>query len=582
MIKRKPKILYLFSIASVVMCTSSLVSFVVTYSSLSKNDSNIDSILNSNYNLISQLNNTSHSLINAESTINTLLDISLKDKVFEDLSEAELNNVKEKMKLMNIYNISTTNAIDNIRIEHDRLGVSNDNITKLKRNIENFYTTIYELNPTAELNNDVDNLRNIINKSYNESLELIDIIKAEQEAILLEKAESIHDINKTTKILVLLIYLLSISITSIAFIYILTSMKKGISNISNQLSVISNGDLSLDIEVTEDSENEFDLIMKNIATVKDNIKKALNDVSKNYIALDNQTHSILQSSSAMSSSTSNILDAINQINDGATLQSTSLIDVVEKLNFFEENLNNSKKDITNITTDSESISINVKTSGAELSKIEKTIGSLKTSFNELTEQITVLTNDLEQITAIIQNINNIADKTNLLALNASIEAARAGEHGRGFSVVASEIKSLSEQTKLFASNIQNILENVQKQSTITTKTTKDADLVLNEGIDITSNTVTMLSSVLNDVKNVMDRFAAVNSIITNVSNDAQSISETIQTISSISEENTAYSEEISANIEHLNTISQDFTKTCKDSITLSRNVKESIDSFKLK
>lgn len=582
MIKRKPKILYLFSIASVVMCTSSLVSFVVTYSSLSKNDSNIDSILNSNYNLISQLNNTSHSLINAESTINTLLDISLKDKVFEDLSEAELNNVKEKMKLMNIYNISTTNAIDNIRIEHDRLGVSNDNITKLKRNIENFYTTIYELNPTAELNNDVDNLRNIINKSYNESLELIDIIKAEQEAILLEKAESIHDINKTTKILVLLIYLLSISITSIAFIYILTSMKKGISSISNQLSVISNGDLSLDIEVTEDSENEFDLIMKNIATVKDNIKKALNDVSKNYIALDNQTHSILQSSSAMSSSTSNILDAINQINDGATLQSTSLIDVVEKLNFFEENLNNSKKDITNITTDSESISINVKTSGAELSKIEKTIGSLKTSFNELTEQITVLTNDLEQITAIIQNINNIADKTNLLALNASIEAARAGEHGRGFSVVASEIKSLSEQTKLFASNIQNILENVQKQSTITTKTTKDADLVLNEGIDITSNTVTMLSSVLNDVKNVMDRFAAVNSIITNVSNDAQSISETIQTISSISEENTAYSEEISANIEHLNTISQDFTKTCKDSITLSGNVKESIDSFKLK
>ena len=205
MIKRKPKILYLFSIASVVMCTSSLVSFVVTYSSLSKNDSNIDSILNSNYNLISQLNNTSHSLINAESTINTLLDISLKDKVFEDLSEAELNNVKEKMKLMNIYNISTTNAIDNIRIEHDRLGVSNDNITKLKRNIENFYTTIYELNPTAELNNDVDNLRNIINKSYNESLELIDIIKAEQEAILSEKAESIHDINKTTKILVLLI-----------------------------------------------------------------------------------------------------------------------------------------------------------------------------------------------------------------------------------------------------------------------------------------------------------------------------------------------------------------------------------------
>lgn len=72
---------------------------------------------------------------------------------------------------------------------------------------------------------------------------------------------------------------------------------------------------------------------------------------------------------------------------------------------------------------------------------------------------TILVNTAE-INKISDEIQYISDQTNLLALNAAIEAARAGEHGRGFSVVAEEVRKLSDRTSLASNNIIQIVGRV--------------------------------------------------------------------------------------------------------------------------
>ncbi len=67
---------------------------------------------------------------------------------------------------------------------------------------------------------------------------------------------------------------------------------------------------------------------------------------------------------------------------------------------------------------------------------------------------------IEQITEVSVAIQGIASQTNLLALNASIEAARAGAVGKGFSVVAEEIKKLSEDTVKEISKVNELTAKV--------------------------------------------------------------------------------------------------------------------------
>ncbi len=81
--------------------------------------------------------------------------------------------------------------------------------------------------------------------------------------------------------------------------------------------------------------------------------------------------------------------------------------------------------------------------------------------NETMSQLKAMSSEITQVLGMI---TEIADKTNLLALNASIEAARAGEHGRGFAVVADEVKQLAESTKQATEEIREVVSTFERET----------------------------------------------------------------------------------------------------------------------
>jgi methyl-accepting chemotaxis protein len=156
------------------------------------------------------------------------------------------------------------------------------------------------------------------------------------------------------------------------------------------------------------------------------------------------------------------------------------------------------------------LSLTEEGSAAMSSSIEN-MNAIDQSIDQSLTLVRGLNEKTAQITEIVDMIKTIADQTSLLALNAAIEAARAGEHGRSFTVVAENVRKLSDQVQASAAHIAEVVADIRRESHNTVVSLDRGYRIIRDGRKLlhgTSETFLLLKAEIGEIGRQIERMSS--------------------------------------------------------------------------
>ena len=369
--------------------------------------------------------------------------------------------------------------------------------------------------------------------------------------VAFENYEDIFKDVSNISVFLLVSSLVLIFISCLIAYFVSNSISKNIKGAVKLIEDTSNFDLShkKEVDYLTSKKDETGTMARAIVNLRNglrsmasNLKVSSKETLESSVKLNNISSEALNNVECVSATVEELASSIqnhSKDTEESTIKLLSLGEKISSITDLSQEVNNNSKHMID----------NTKICFSSLDNLGNKITSNLNITNEIIHKVDTLNEKSHFISNILTTIQTIATQTNLLALNAAIEAARAGDHGKGFSVVAEEIRKLSEKTSDSAAEIEKLLNEIK---TDIENTKMEMDSMNESSKELNTSNTSLRDSLMKietSIETTSSRLMTLIEEISSVNSYKDDVITKLEAISSISQEFASATEEISASMD---------------------------------